>query len=283
MDKKSGRWVFIAAVITVLVLITVYRSGVFEAPADAAAASARLMAEGQRRYRQIELTPIDSASGPEDIADILLSATGGSRHLDSDIQIVLETTAEFLYYRFTQDSPTAYAQWRYGRGERLKPASVLRNLWLIDSDYRAVFDDAYPGDAQIESVFERFWKVGTTIKPGSAMTAIASESPGVCARAVRMRPSDAWPLLECELTSELWHGYVVSGKRNWWQGSASVEDLRRTLLHLDAIVIGIIARVDNGDVLPWHLTWYYDPAARCWVLYSVTTGNVNDPGSSLEF
>lgn len=280
---RSARFGIIAGLVVIVLAIATYRSGLFGSRADAAAVSARLMAEGQRQYRQIELAPIASARSPADIVDILMGALGGRERLDPDIQLIVEASAEFLYYRFGQDSPAAYVQWREDRGERLKPASVLRTLWMIDADHQALFDAPYPGDDEIVQIFDRFWEMGTTIKPGSAITAVAAESPGVCVRAARMLPSDAWPLLECDLTSELWHGYIVSSKRNWWQGSTSVEELRRKLPHLDTIVVGIIARVDNGDIFPWHLTWYYDPSARCWVLYSVTTGNVNDPGSSLEY
>lgn len=203
--------------------------------------------------------------------------------MDQDLQAIILATSEFLHYRFGQPSANDYVQWRRGRGERLKNISELRGLWLIDADYEAVFKEPYPCDDRIMEVFERFWHAGTDLIPGSTITEIAADPVGVCVRAVRMGPGDPWPLLECELTSELWHGYVVNNKRNWWQGPTDANELRRRHAFLDVIVLGLVVRMDNGDRVPWHFTWHKDPSAKIWVLHSVTTGNVLDSGSSLEF
>lgn len=241
----------------------------------------RVMDEGQSVYATIDATPLATFTTPAEVVQ-----TFGS-HLDLDPQSdgpadAANHVAELVYYRFLQESPSAYRSWMESRGYTLKPAAVIKPK----DEYEFFLDEPYPGDEPTERVFDDLWRETLAAGDGrSRPVAIADEQRGFT---VVTGDTDATghhvPQLSGDL-GEYWEGKQgVALARLWWADpNGGIVNFVREHGTVHVAVVGFVMEMKGGDRYPFSMSLYRDHHGDWWV-WRINVHNVaTDRLYQLEF
>ena len=199
---------------------------------------------------------------------------------------LLDRVSAFLYYRFVQDSPEVYAQWRRSSGHHLKSLDEMIHPWFIDQAYEAYFNEPFPEDPDVEALFRKFWPIGLGWGEGvNRPVALADESKGLTIRFGTLAPGNPnRDMLDGQLGTDLWHGGIAATMRRWWRQPHDTQDLLDRFGRADYAEVGIIMGYADGSRRPLILTYLWDPIEHRWSLEHVNVNNFDSPDlSAMEY
>jgi hypothetical protein len=284
--RRRWKLLVIAATSLVILLLSLYRSGMFTARSAQAAAERErreFRERGQAAFRRLAVLPLADAAGPEQVRaalprpDVSPDPGQAPERTASDTRALLDQAAELVWYRFGQKSVDEYKKWRRDRGYRLADAITMRSA-AIEYDYQQLFGEPYPGDAHLEAVFDRLWTEGIAMHDGNVrLTGVARESPGVAVAfgEVANNGLGSWPTLSGEFGSDVWNGKWGGNFRVWWTGpDEGLRSYVRTHPRTRVAVVGVVVQFAAGDRYPIRIMFYQDAADRRWYITHVGFLNV---------
>jgi len=246
----------------------------------------RAIAEGQRVFRALPVSPLDSFGSAAEVEAHLraaIPAATDGRVSPSAQDAVLKQAAELVFLHFVHGSPAEYREWRQARGYKLRDAASMRR-YAVASDYEYWFKEPYPGDEHLVEVFDRLWEATLSARGGrSRPVAIASGSGGIQVAFGRLDRAGLDPPPEwfVESPKEAWEGTEAwEGKqqgllgRDWWTdpNGGIREELRRRP-SVSIAVIRFIMEMSAGDRYPISFT-FYQSGDGSWWLWRVNAHNV---------
>lgn len=235
----------------------------------------QLMALGQREYAKItEWVPVNDRSrlaGALKTADVL-----GLEHIDSTkLSLLINAAAEFMYLRYGQDSPMAYADWLLGRGCRWSDLEPLLKVWTVDTAYPLMVGGEFPTDESSEQLFHRYftptldWEKGVN-RPAS----IAAERRGTAiVIGVADMAHPVSPRVAGIMPSELWHGKTSGNMCQWLLPKKSFQDLIREFGAVTCAQVAVVTRFADGSIRPRMTMFTWSPVEKQWTLQQVTDFN----------
>lgn len=241
------------------------------------------IAKGQRAYASLRMEALPSLGGVEAYKQTLrvaeVSRSDGGSADRAAAEEVLDHAAEFLYYRFGQDSAAEYRRWRRDRGYTMVDAATARRNGVIKR-YEAMVGRPYPGDDELERVFDELWTASTGFGPmPNAVRAIASEPRGlvVVQGALTKKNPAAWPALSGSMSVDEWHGRTAGGHENFWIKPDAVRGELLNRGRVEVACVGVVSRYAGGETYPLRLMFYraHSGGRPAWRLEAVQTLNAD--------
>ncbi len=231
----------------------------------------------QARYRTVANRAASEVSTIQDWIDLLqkagvfVEAGVEGEVLQERVDELVSHTAEFLYYRFSQDDPDAYIAWRKRSGYTLRPREELIERLFVADDYEWLFGKPLPFDAPMERVFAEMWRRSPTSFGNSQRLAwIPSDPAGIAVAVGSSREPSVNPSAPALPAAGPvpWYGPANATLRNWWAGTTSYQDLARKGPVLVANV-GIVAGFESGDYRSMVILAYFDEVSGLWRIHSL--------------
>lgn len=285
LDRLHWRLLVLIAVIAAAAGYGLHRSGMLtraSIPDAEALSRAQAIRHGQTVYRTISHVPLSELQGEEDYRVVLAKATvkRGTTTTDADTQRLLEHAAGFLHKRFGQASVAEYRRWRVDRGYRLISAEEARRDGVARR-YPAVTGKPYPGDENIDSVFDELWIESS--RYGDLPTkprAIAAEPKGLALVYGRISKRDpaGWPMPAGGMAEEDWRGAGGGGHENWWVpvsfDGGAMHHLR-TIGWTDVACFGVVVEMGRDERYPLRLMFWKNSTDGKWWLEGLQIFNAD--------
>ncbi|MCE7970101.1 MAG: hypothetical protein DYG93_00275 [Leptolyngbya sp. PLA2] len=187
---------------------------------------------------------------------------------DNDTLRLINLTGDTIYFRLIQQSPEAYRAWRESSGYVFRDAAAMRRE-LVPQDYEFLFQESYPGDDHIVSVFDRLWTVARDRFNGAAMpVALPAEGTGLAIAfgQIEFGQEIRLPVLSGTLPGDVWMGRSQIGFRNWWSDpeGGAMQALQRHG-RLRVALVGVILELQSGERYPFSFLYYQVPSGEWWL------------------
>lgn len=250
---------------------------------DIKALETEAISKGRRAYASVRmeaLSDLDSVGAYKrtlGLADVR-GPDGGSGDRAA-AEEVLDHAAEFLYYRFGQGTAAEYRRWRRDRGYTMMDAATARRNGVVKR-YEAMVGRPYPGDEEIERVFDELWTASTGFGPmPNAVRAIAGDRRGlvVVQGVLTKKQPAAWPALSGIMSVDEWHGRTAGGHENFWMRPDAVRSELLKRGRVEVACVGVVSRFAGGETYPLRLMFFreFSGGRPAWRLEAVQTLNAD--------
>jgi hypothetical protein len=249
--------------------------------------------DGAMAFARVAMSPLTSFSDPADLSVNLAQrmdtrSTGPPEDVaNADTRSLHRAVADFLYYRFLQDSPARYREWREQHGYRARTIDEMIAREDLDYTYTLFTGRKLPPDITPQQAFDKLW--GPSLEYGSGFNrpvSVAVDRRGLTTVLGWWTSSNQERVsVEGELSRHLWRGGTAANMRSWWKPRLDAQELITRDTRVMFAEVGLLVEYADGTRRPMVMSYARDPQLSEWLLLHVTAYNFpsGSPLSPLEY